>query len=63
MVYHTICQLNKKYLCICLLNYEKPNQKNGFAIINIIKRELHKFIENEDYPVSILCFIKEKNYY
>ena len=57
---NTICQLNKKYLCIGLQNYEKPNQKNGFAIINIIKRELYKFIESEDYPVSSLCFITEK---
>ena len=38
----------------------KNNQKNGFAIINIIKRELYKFIESEDYPVSSLCFITEK---
>ena len=50
----TICQLNKKYLCIGLQNYGKPNQKNGFAIINIINRELYKFIEIKDSPVSSL---------
>ena len=56
----TICQLNKKYLCIGLQNYGKPNQKNGFAIINIINRELYKFIEIKDSPVSSLCYIKDK---
>ena len=57
---NTICQLNKRYLCIGLQNYEKPNQKNGFAIINIINRELYKFIEIKNSPVSSLCYIKEK---
>ena len=53
-------QLNKRYLCIGLQNYGKPSQKNGFAIINIINRELYKFIEIEDSPVSSLCYIKER---
>ena len=39
---------------------KNQTKKNGFAIINIIKRELYKFIESEDYPVSSLCFITEK---
>ena len=54
----TICQLNKKYICIGLQNYDKTGQKNGFALIDIYKRELYRIIE--DGPISSLCFIKEK---
>ena len=39
---------------------ENQTKKNGFAIINIINRELYKFIEIKDSPVSSLCYIKEK---
>ena len=53
-----ICQINKKYLCIGPQNYEKPNQKNGFALIDILNRELFQIIE--DGPISSLCNVKEK---
>ena len=56
---NTICQLNNKYLCIGLQNYGKDNQKNGFALIDIYKKELYKIIQG-DNPISCLCFIKEK---
>ena len=56
----TICQINKKYLLVSLQDYGKPNQKNGFALINIFKRECSKIIR--DGPFSSLSFIEEKNY-
>ena len=56
----TICLLNKKYLFVSLQDYGKPNQNNGFALINIYKRECSKIIG--DGPFSSLSFIEEKNY-
>lgn len=55
----TICQLDEKYLFIGLQNYGKPYQHNGFALINIVKRECSKIFE--DKAISSLNFIQEKN--
>ena len=55
----TLCQINEKYICVGLQDFERNNQKNGFALIDIFKRELHQIIE--DGPISSLYYIKEKN--
>ena len=50
----SICQINKKYLCIDLQNYGKPLQTNGFALINIVSRNLYKIIP--DKPINCLYY-------
>ena len=59
---NSICQINKKYVCIGLQSYDKPNipnQINGFALINIFTRTIYKIIE--DKPINSLYYYKEKN--
>ena len=54
-----ICQLNKNYICIGLQDYNWEGQKNGFALIDINKRELYKIIEINS-PIYSLFYMKEK---
>ena len=54
----SICQLSNKFICVGLQNHNKENQINGFALINIAKREIFKIIE--DYPVYSLSYNIEK---
>ena len=50
----SICQINKKYLCIGLQNYGKPLQASGFALIDIFTRKLIKIIS--DKPINCLYY-------
>jgi len=54
----TICQLNKKYICIGLQDYGL-DQKNGFALIDINNRILFKIIEKNE-PIYSIFYLKEK---
>ena len=56
----SICQINEKIICIGLQNYSRGNQMDGFALIDISKRELYKIIKDQ-YPISSICYYKEKN--
>ena len=56
----SICQLNDNIICVGLQNHNEKNQINGFALIDISKRELNKIIINED-PISSLYYYQEKN--
>ena len=42
----SICQLNKKFLCVGLQNHNKEGQTNGFAIINVSKKDINKIIKD-----------------
>ena len=55
----SICQLNDNIICIGLQNYNMKDQVNGFALIDIYKRELHSIIG--DHDVSSLYCYKENN--
>ena len=55
---NSICQFNSQYICIGLQNYNKKGQINGYAIIDINKRELNKIIK--DLPISSLLYNNEK---
>ena len=50
----SICQLNKQFICVGLQNHNKKDQINGFAIINIAKRDIKMIIE--DLPIYSLSF-------
>ena len=54
----TICQLNKKYICIGLQDYGL-DQKNGFALIDINNRVIYKIIE-KNVPIYSLFYLQEK---
>ena len=55
----SICQLNDKYLCIGLQNFDLKGQISGYAIIDIYQKEISQIIkDNEIYSLN---FIKEKN--
>ena len=54
----SICQLNNKFICIGLQNHNNENQKNGFAIINIQKKDILKIIK--DLPIYSLAYSFEK---
>ena len=54
-----ICQLNQNYICIGLQDYKRKNQKNGFALIDVHRKELYKIIET-DGPISSIFYNKEK---
>ena len=57
----SICQLNDNIICIGLQKYKKKTQEqvNGFALIDIYKRELHNIIR--DHDVSSLYYYKQNN--
>ena len=57
---NTICQLNEKYICIGLQNYNRPNQKNGYAIIDIYNRILYKIIEKKNESITSMFYLNEK---
>ena len=55
----SICQLNDKYLCIGLQNFDLKGQISGYAIIDIYQKEISQIIkDNEIYSMN---FVKEKN--
>ena len=54
----SICQLNSQFICIGLQNHKIINQVNGFALIDIFKREVYKIIK--DLPVFSLFYNIEK---
>ena len=54
-----ICQLNQNYICIGLQDYKRKNQKNGFALIDVHRKELYKIIET-DGAISSIFYNKEK---
>ena len=54
----SICQLNKKFLCIGLKNYFNIWPKNGFAIIDIEQKKISRIIRNS--PIDSLYFNFEK---
>ena len=56
----SICQINDIFLCVGLQNHNRKNQINGFALINIKKREIFEIIE--DYPVYSLSYNVEKKF-
>ena len=55
----SICQLNDKYLCIGLQNFDLKGQISGYAIIDINQKEIWQIIKDND--INSLNFIKEKN--
>ena len=57
--FDAVCQLNKNYICIGLQDYKRKNQKNGFALIDVHRKELYKIIET-DGPISSIFYNKEK---
>ena len=54
----SICQLNKKFLCVGLQNHCKKGQINGFAIIDIDQKEIKKIIRAS--PIDSLYYNFEK---
>ena len=54
----SICQFNNQIICLGLQNHIKYGQKNGFVLINIIKREISQFIS--ELAVYSLSFNMEK---
>ena len=56
---NSICQINKKYVCIGLQSYDIPDQINGFALINIFSRTLATIIKED--PINCLYYYKENN--
>ena len=55
----SICQLNEKYLCIGLQNFNRIGQSDGFAIIDISSREIFKVIKDDS--ITSLSYDKESN--
>ena len=55
----SICQINNKYLCIGLQDYNGLRKVSGFALINIFTRELHKIIK--DNQINCLYYDKENS--
>ena len=55
----SICQLNDKFLCIGLQNFDLKGQISGYAIVNIEEREISQIIK--DNNIYSLNFIKENN--
>ena len=55
----SICQINDKYLCIGLQDYNKLKQVSGFALINIYTRKLYKKIR--DKQINSLYYDKENS--
>ena len=55
----SICQINEKYLFIALKNLLIEDQKSGFAIIDISKRELCNIIE--EHEISCICYSPKNN--
>jgi hypothetical protein len=56
----SICQLNEKYICIGLQNYGLYEQTDGFALVDIEKREFFKQINGHN--ISSIYFDKENNF-
>ena len=50
----SICQLNKKFLCVGLQNHCRTGQINGFAIIDIDLKEIKKIIQTS--PIDSLYY-------
>ena len=55
----SICQINAKYLCVGLQKYNLNNQIDGFAFIDITKREICRIIY--DQGVSSVYYNLKKN--
>ena len=53
----SICQLNDKFLCIGLQNFDLKGQVSGYAIIDVEKKEISQIIN--DNEIYCLNFIKE----
>ena len=52
------CQINHKFIIVGLENFNHAKQINGFALIDVYKREICKIIN--DLPVSTICYNTEK---
>ena len=55
----SICQLNDKYLCIGLQNFNLKGQISGYAIINIKQKEVSQIIKDDE--IYSLNYNKEKS--
>jgi len=55
----SICQLNDKYVCIGLEDYDYKGQASGFAIVDILQKEVSQIIK--DNKLICLNYIKEKH--
>ena len=55
----SICQINSKYLCVGLKDFNLDEEINGFAIIDIYERSLYKIIN--DQKVSCIYFNSNNN--
>ena len=55
----SICQLNDKYICIGLEDYDYKGQTSGFAIVDIHQKEVSQIIK--DNNLICLNYIKEKH--
>ena len=55
---NSICQLNYQYICIGLQNFNNKKQNDGFALIDVYKREINKIIKG--LPICSLCYNIEK---
>ena len=56
---NTICQLNDKYICIGLEDYDFKGQASGFAIVDVNQKEVSQIIK--DNKLLCLNYIKEKH--
>ena len=56
---NTICQLNDKYICIGLEDYDFKGQASGFAIVDINQKEVSQIIK--DNKLICLNYMKEKH--
>ena len=56
---NSICQLNDKYLCIGLEDYDYKGQVSGFALVDVYQKEVSQIIK--DNKLICLNYIKEKH--
>ena len=52
----SICQINDKYLCIGLQEQNLNDQINGFAFIDVYKREINRIIDTKNERISCLYY-------
>ena len=55
----SICQINNKYLCVGLQRHDLNGQMDGFAFIDIFKREINRIIY--DNEISSICYNSRNN--
>ena len=57
----SICQISDRYLCLGLQRKNLDGQINGFALIDIYKRDVYNIINTKDDEISSLCYNPKNN--